>query len=219
MERLYLAVPLLFAAVVLGMIVAPYASAGVAWLVAGVAVPANGMVDADTFTLALEPALFEDMNTGVDELCTVLGLEWLLPMGLAEVVEWNCIEPVNMSGTCESAKILADHLPWTTEVVNPEEGVFLDNISKGTGGAPGWTVECTVLGIKVTDECTTEHAKLLMTNTSEGLVEAHFVEEEPEEERDNCSIGGKFMGLTLGNINREALVNNVLAMLALSLIP
>lgn len=58
-----------------------------------------------------------------------------------------------ISGSCEAGKAItakADHLPWkTTLVAGPR-----DELGPGTGGEPGWTVECTVAGIfKVQDKC------------------------------------------------------------------
>ncbi|HXC46565.1 MAG TPA: hypothetical protein VNU24_08165, partial [Solirubrobacteraceae bacterium] len=58
--------------------------------------------------------------------------------------------------------------------------------------------ECTVLGIKATDTCTSNGGKILLANTEAGLVDGEFMEEATKEEESACTIGGKEAGLTFG---------------------
>jgi hypothetical protein len=87
----------------------------------------------------------------ITELLTLAGV----------AVPKTALEPSGLACTndsnCESAKAWAINLPWLTEVQLWEEGTesgFVILISAHAGGAaPGWYVECTVLGVKATDEC------------------------------------------------------------------
>ena len=60
-----------------------------------------------------------------------------------------------ITGTCGSPKASAVNLPWKTELA-VIGGVLRDKITSDGAGAPGYKVECTVLGIKATDTCTSE---------------------------------------------------------------
>jgi|HubBroStandDraft_6_1064221.scaffolds.fasta_scaffold491597_2 hypothetical protein len=212
--------PMLFVVLLFNIVALSSASASEPeWLVGGSPLEAGQKINVNFYSKNLDLILYEDMTTKTDLLCTVVGLEWVLPKGKSEIVAWTCSEPETMGGLCvnsSSVKISAIHLPWTTQLTNPEAGVFVDDIDEGTGGAPGVLVECeTILG-DVQDECTTEKGETLLTNTTEGMVESEFMEEIAEEEQANCSVGGAKRGLLVGDITREALVGGVQLVLAYS---
>ncbi|MFZ1926139.1 MAG: hypothetical protein WAU42_08360, partial [Solirubrobacteraceae bacterium] len=74
---------------------------------------------------------------------------------------------------CESSKAWAAHLPWLTEAelyaAGTEEG-FADLILPHTGGGnPGWYGECTILGIKISEECTAPELISKQVNVATGV--------------------------------------------------
>jgi hypothetical protein len=60
---------------------------------------------------------------------------------------------------CESSKVWLVNLPWRSELLKWKEGAnegFVDlYLPGGSGRAIGWYTECTIVGVKATDECTT----------------------------------------------------------------
>jgi hypothetical protein len=152
--------------------------------------------------------LLEDMNASgtPDILCEIEKSGGTITSGgLGQVTSGECKNPVVDSGTCGSPKVAPLNLPWTTELLEPEPGVFETDITKGTGGAPGWLAECTVLFVKVDDSCTTELGKTLSTNLEDGLVHQEFMEETPSATWANCSVGGEKQGLVVGLTYMHAL--------------
>jgi hypothetical protein len=63
---------------------------------------------------------------------------------------------------CESSKVWAVNLPWQTGFKEWREGAnkgFVDLYLPGGSGLPiGWYIECIIIGVKSTDECTTPEA-------------------------------------------------------------
>jgi hypothetical protein len=189
---------------VFGAVVASPAMAGEApqWLVEGTAIKAGTTVDAEVKTETGKLFLLEDMGelAKVDILCEIAKAEGVLMYnGAAEITEVECAKPTVDSGTCSSPKVSPVDLPWQSEMTESESGVFEAHISSSAGSSAGWKVECTVLGVKVTDTCTTNDAKALLTNAAEGSVDAEFKEEVGKEEEAECSVGGKEAGLESGS--------------------
>lgn len=196
---------------------------GFEWLVSGAVVPAGGT----TVDIATKDILLEDMAAGplkqaTAVLCEGTGLGLLLPGGLDEVnsaVPVNCVREVN--GACSSIdSIKPVNLPWLTEllpspVVGKEDEAW-DDLFAGTGGGPGWAVECeTALG-KKTDTCTTTNGHTLMSAEGEEL-NAEFQESAAETEWAECTEGSpKLNGLVVGVLKITALTNGVLVPLTIS---
>jgi hypothetical protein len=146
------------------------------------------------------------MGIGVDILCEASGLVWLLPGGKDLQTVATCAKAVKGAGTCEGPSVTAVHLGWTTELeqmaVGPE---WLDEITDGTNGEPGWLVECTIPLIgRINDECVTDNGTVILTNEANGTVAAEFPEPANEEQAD-CTEGGKLEGLVVGKFIIEAL--------------
>ncbi len=208
----------LIAAVAIGMATASAASAtSVAWLVNGEAVASALAVEAS------EELLLEDNKVPlvgkVAILCSSIMDGVVGPGGEGELQELlnlskTAISLVALSGTalsctnetdCESSKVWAVHLPWVTSLELVEELSYrgFANISdKGTGGSPGWYVECTVLGIKESDECVAEPTGAAeVTNVGAG-VEAVFstaFTELLEFKLATCSLSKEESGTGEGN--------------------
>jgi hypothetical protein len=113
---------------------------------------------------------------------------------------------VSNAGACSSPKtgelinVFPIHLPWTSAVELPSTELWVDTLTKGTGGEPGYEITCTssLLGT-VTDVCTGKPSANLKNET--GGVEGLFEEAEATNKPGNCSIGGE----------KEALVVSVAA--------
>jgi hypothetical protein len=101
-------------------------------------------------------------------------------------------------GKCEESDPVtasAVHTPWTTELTLMG-GQTWDTIKSSGAGTPGWTVECTVLGIfKIADTCEGT-AQTKMENQSNGTVKASF--EGAASGKAKCSVGGAEQGLVEG---------------------
>lgn len=99
-----------------------------------------------------------------------------------------------VTGGCTEGTIVVKpvHLPWKTQLQEPAEGSNRDKVSSSGAGTPGWKVECTIIGVKVTDECTGEvtHDVLAVSGGVDMLFET-----EAESESLNCSLGGAHEGL------------------------
>jgi hypothetical protein len=114
--------------------------------------------------------------------------------GKGEITKLTATECKPSTGGCGTGtvKVTALHLPWKTQLEEPGEGAyFLDKTTSGES-TPGWKMECTILGIKFTDECTGETTHLI--EAVSGGVDTVF-EPELETKALNCTIGGSGQGL------------------------
>jgi hypothetical protein len=110
---------------------------------------------------------------------------------ISTVTVTSCKNLANCPGTIKAE---ARNLEWKTELVE-EGGKQKDKIRAGTGGAPGWKVECT----GISDTCTSESGDTFMENLSNGTVNAIFKKEESG--KATCSITGKESGEVEGTVN------------------
>jgi hypothetical protein len=173
------------------------------WQVNGSSISAGESAGVSSETKAGSLLLLEDMGAvgKPDILCEIAEKGLLLAEGKDEETEATCSKLVDDSGVCGSgSKVTPVHLPWTTQLLEPEERVIVDDATKGTGGAPGWLVDCLSLIGLVEDECTTESGSvLIIKNLESGSVETEFTEEGIGSEA-NCSVGGGKQGLSAGRI-------------------
>jgi len=73
---------------------------------------------------------------------------------------------------CESAKVWPVGMPWLTLMELWEQGSesgFVTLLTSQSGGNVGWEVECTVLGIKGSESCTTMTGASSATNVTGGV--------------------------------------------------
>jgi len=115
---------------------------------------------------------------------------------LTEMSNVRCEFQKNGSCTAEDQLTLAPlHLPWKSLLVTLAGGRNGDQIA-GTGGNPGWAVECTVGGIiKIVDECTSATFEPEVDNLSNG-VDVTFLESETL----SCTEGNSTSGMLIGTI-------------------
>jgi hypothetical protein len=102
-------------------------------------------------------------------------------------------------GCEEFKKAEARNLPWQTELFETESTVR-DKITADGNGAPGWEVECKVLGITKGDECISENETTLVENKATGtelLVLSIF---EKSSGKYNCEVGGTGSGEINGSL-------------------
>ena len=186
------------------------------WLVDGATIALTEAVNVDI----TGELLLEDLKATLkpDVLCLeVLGLGFLYSNGEDTVTEGECmgVESMTSGVTCEKPVPL--HLPWLTQLVQTAGGEFLDEIKNGGAGEPGWKVVCTALGVKVTDECTTENGKPTQVNhTPTEEVESVFEETVAKSEEANCTVGGKEEGMVQGSLFLNALNTAGTELLALT---
>jgi hypothetical protein len=132
---------------------------------AAVSVECKGILDGD-----LGPNGANDLT---EVLTTTGGAVNLVPL-LASGLE--CTK----EALCEESKVWAVNLPWLSLLELWEEGGssgFVVLLTAPTGGkVVGWYVECTILGVKAEDECTTPEAAAEAPKNLTTGVEAIFSE-------------------------------------------
>ncbi len=171
------------------------------WLVNAATISlATELIKADLLP-ETELLLLEDMSNGADLLCEISkSTGWLLPNGLGEITEWECINTEAMA-VCEATPVPVIkplHLPWMTELLEPTAGNVELDINAGTGGSPGWESECNVFLLgKIKDSCSTSNGKALLENLADGLVRNEFMETVEKSEQANCEAN-KEVGLVIG---------------------
>ena len=222
MKKIHILGVALFAMFAFGVVSAgsAFAVETAQWLVDAATIALTEKVNVDLTTNSAG-ILLEDMNATLkpDVLCLTVAkaLGFLYSNGEDEVVEGECTEVESMTSgvTCSSVKPV--NLPWLTQLVQESSGAFLDLIKSDGKGIPGWEVECTALGVKVTDKCETENGKPeQLNNTSTEEVEATFLESVAESEEAKCSVGGEKEGLVVGTLLTDALSASGTELLALT---
>ena len=206
MKKIHILSITLFAILAFGVVSAGSASAAetAQWLVNGATIALTEAVNVDI----TGELLLEDLKATLkpDTLCLeVLGLGFLYSNGEGRIAEEECMSLESMTSgvTCEKSVLL--HLPWLTQLVQTTGGEFLDEIKNGGAGAPGWSITCTALGVKVTDECTNENGKPIQVNhTATEEIESVFGTVAKSEEA-NCTVGGKEEGMVEGSLFLNAL--------------
>lgn len=103
---------------------------------------------------------------------------------------------------CTSPKVWATGLPWKTELELMIDGTetFFVNLIKSFAG---YYVECTVLGVKVAEECTTFETAIKTTNAVGGIAEQGFsdvFQELAGLKLADCSLGGGAAGEVNGAV-------------------
>jgi hypothetical protein len=172
MKRFQLLGVAMLALLAFGAILATAASAQTfllaEWLVGGVAVATELLVET-TGELLLSDTALKAMV-----LCSGILDGWVGPNSLDFITEVLSLSGGPIAQTvlaqtpllCEAQEgcmtsgetpnVWAINLPWESEVELMEDGTtfFADLILPHSGGGnPGWTVECTILGVKSEDEC------------------------------------------------------------------
>jgi hypothetical protein len=138
----------------------------------------------------------EDMGVGTAVTCTPEGLGFALSNGVGDQETGTCSGITVTKGTCGSPEVEAVNLPWSLQV--EQVGTTFSSAIKSTVTAgAGWLVECTVLGVKVDDTCTTQEGLVLLENETTGLLHVLF-EPTVAKEFANCTVGGKEEGLVEG---------------------
>jgi hypothetical protein len=192
-----------FAVFVFGVVLAASASAEVTllaeWLVAGAAITSN-LASQITGELLMEDT--KVLGVKVDILCSFILDGTIGPNGedkIEKVLSLTGIEISELAGnaplSCESSEncaatgvlvpIFPKGLPWSTLLfLDQGTGHILDYV---VGAA--YEVTCTVLGVKVEDECkaTNNLASFEVSNTGEG---GDALVEGAEEPNGECTQGG-----------------------------
>lgn len=102
----------------------------------------------------------------------------------------------NVEG-CSKPQVAPVNLPWLTELelMEPKTGevLFLDIITSGGAGEPGWEIMCEPLGILFEETCTGTASSMLENDAAENDVLGKFegIAEEAAGETGVCKTGGK----------------------------
>jgi hypothetical protein len=159
------------------------------WLVAGVKPAAAVASD----TVNVGNTVLTDDGTGVSVTCSNVTSKGTIGPGPAD--ETSSVTFVTADCTSSQAtvdNVTACHLPWATKVVLSGTE-FLDSVTAKGAGSPCYLIEVSVAGILVDDTCEKAEATLTLANQT-STVNGTFA----EEEKGNCSIGGKEEGLIKG---------------------
>lgn len=102
--------------------------------------------------------------------------------------------------SCEAtgAKVSFVHLSWNVQLIETEKEER-EKIFSGGSGAPGWVIECKVLGIVIKDECTGEITRVIenATKGAEGVFDEKTA-------AMTCTLGGSGTGAELEDAVDEA---------------
>jgi hypothetical protein len=165
------------------------------WLIGGRQVSALTLVE------GTGEVLFSDTSNGSDILCGGIGIGSVGPNGEGEVTEVLTLSGVQVTLTspelCESqavceksttdVEVAPEQLPWHGSLYLTESGKFLTTLVEGNSA---YDIACLVLGVRVTDECTTTGATFEVSNVTGGVTAA----EESGVPLATCSIGGAGTG-------------------------
>jgi hypothetical protein len=108
---------------------------------------------------------------GADDVTEVLNLaKELISSTPLSGLALSCTDETN----CESATVWPVGLPWLSllqlwETLTPAASGFTTLLTSQHGTAVGWYVECTVLGVKAAEECTTAMGDSSATNVATGV--------------------------------------------------
>ena len=177
------------------------------WLVNGAAITTPHNTDAEGSEILIEETI---LGIKIDVLCSGIfdgnvqanGVdvvsELLALAGGSAINLTNALVCTN-SLNCPEPLVVASHLPYKTtlELMEEEGSTFFVDLFEGSGGAPGYEVEC--MGSGTADECTGNVA-LKMTNEGsnvDGLFEDAF-NMLAGDKLANCSVAGTEAGLVEG---------------------
>jgi hypothetical protein len=137
------------------------------WLVAGAAVTAalNSVTEGElelTDLKTLAGAATVKCSGSFDGWVGPNSLDWISEVldltGKAAIALGNGTLSCTAVAGCQTAgTVVPLGLPYETEVelmVDGTETFLVDLLTKSGGGTLGWETECTILGVKITDECT-----------------------------------------------------------------
>jgi len=209
----------LFALLAFGALTAASASATfllAEWLVGGTAVTTELLAEGST------ELLLEDTALKAMILCSGIGDGWFGPNSLAfisEVLSLSggavsstvltgtpllCVAQEGCSTTAEAPKAWPVGLPYVGEVELLEQTGYtgfavLGTSQSGSGG--GYYIECTILGVKSSDECTTQEsaAELTLFGTSLMVVGSEAFAELVGVKLATCSFAGAETGIVEGS--------------------
>jgi len=209
MKKFRLMVVALFALVALGAVLATSASAAVSFL------PAHWTFNGVTVTTLLPTEATGELlieANGIAILCSGIFVVTFGPEGSDETTELLSlarvkISKVELSGEalsctnesgCENPLVWAANLPWQTLaelMVDGTEEFFVDLLVSGTGGKPGWYVECMSF-IPFTNLCEGEGINQLLNLVGDvGAESKEAFTELAELLLASCTTGGEDSGI------------------------
>ncbi len=195
------------------------------WLVNGAEVvselDAEGKLTPETGEILLEDTKVPLVGKAT-LLCSGSGSGWVGPNSLAWVSEvlllsgvavsstpltGQAVECVSQSGCESGSNVLAwpVNLGYENEVVLMEDGgsSFFAVLTFGHsgGGSPGWEIECLILGMAITDECTAAESilELKLEGSTLLAVDSEAFNELAGIKLGTCTLGGAESGVLEGS--------------------
>jgi hypothetical protein len=126
--------------------------------------------------------------------------------GTFAITSIECVFVPGKNGSCgatSGVKANPVHLPWGTKLAE-KNGEVRDEIIAGTGGNPGWNVECLFDGVfQVSDVCEAEihNTTAARANRAELTVEFLFDETTLNEQKAKCSLSKENSGTVQGKLS------------------
>jgi hypothetical protein len=158
-------------------------------LCSGIFVGMIGPNGKDTVT-GLEDLVHKPIGTDLSTGLTGEPLSCTVTFKAGALTDCNATAPNNI------ALVWIANVPWTTQLVLMEppevaEEEWLDLFGPGTGGEPGYEVECTtLLNVKATDLCVGHTSALILMLAEEKGVHGEFNFEAPiNSEEGTCTSG------------------------------
>jgi hypothetical protein len=176
----------------------------------------NGATIATLASKTTGEILLEDskvLGVKVDILCSAILDGTILANGESEITEvlsltgvlitktpltgetLSCENKENCGGTGALASVYPLNLPWVDLLYLRENGQIWDDVTskaaEKAAAGPGYEVECTILGTKITDECTTPAGLTEFQIINNTAAEANG----PSAPNGNCTAGGAGAGI------------------------
>jgi hypothetical protein len=186
------------------------------WLVGGVAVAAeletkttgeltlkdSGLKSAVLCSMIVDGWVGPNSLGSISEVLTLAGGLTSAPLGSVPII---CAVVEGCSTTAAAPEAWAVNLPWETELELMEQNgeIFFAGLITSPNGTKtvGWSVQCTILGIKSEDECTAATGVTEFTEEGANIVASFSpaFNALAEVKLPNCTLGGNERGEVTGS--------------------
>ena len=100
--------------------------------------------------------------------CNDSGEGSVAPSGMGTEMTWTTSGCVTREGQCGSPAVVAEDLPWNTELAAWTK-VLHDVMTEDGKGVPGYSVKCTIFGIRAIYGCTATALNTAVSNAAGGV--------------------------------------------------
>lgn len=157
-------------ALVLAGAVPALASAETKWLIGGVQVFETKSI---TFSGSVTMS-YQGRGFRVEEQCQDTGKGTVAPKGAGEITSWTVTGCTNVSNCGEGGSIVAQHLPWHTQLSTVEGSILNTATETGKNGQPDFTLKCISESLPENVACQVPNS--IMQNVEAGVTATISVE-------------------------------------------